>query len=83
METIKIPNVWSAPMDCFTKFFKQTGLIFLLALSSAPIISNAQSSQAGTGQALAPVRGNYKMFASLSAAPKAANLDVDKLRFPF
>jgi acid phosphatase (class A) len=48
-----------------------------------PIISSGQNSQANPENTLAPIRGNYKTFASLSPKPKSANLEIDKLKFPF
>jgi len=78
METTKIPAACSASFKRLAKLLKHTGLAFLAVISLAPIIAGAQ-----TGPPLIPVRGNYKVFASLSAAPKTPNLDVDKLLFPF
>lgn len=73
---MKTPNVYTNPG--FKKMLKRLSLLFSLALGLLPIFSTAQ-----TSRPLSPVRGNYKLFASLSAAPKAPNLDIDKLRFPF
>jgi len=53
--------------------------LILILFIQLPFISHGQSA----GNSLAPVRGNYKMFESLSPKPKAASLDIDKLRFPF
>src|ERR1700722_1569074 len=78
MKTMKIPAVTTALFKRLAKLLRHTGLVILAAINLAPIIAHAQ-----TSQALSPVRGNYKLFASLSAAPKAPNLDVDKLKFPF
>jgi len=75
---MKIPAVSTASLKRLAKFLKQTSLVFLAAINLAPITAHAQ-----TGQPLIPVRGNYMVFASLNAAPKATNLAVDKLRFPF
>jgi len=56
-------------------------VIFCLFILS-PFVSYAQGNEAGT-KALTPVRGNYKVFESLSPKPKAPNLEIDKLRLPF
>ena len=82
METIKIPNGCSTSMNCLTKLLKQAFIVMAVAVC-LPISSIGQASLTGVNQPLTPVRGNYRLFASLSAAPRAANLDVDKLRFPF
>jgi|GEM_PF-1367452 len=78
METMKRPALRTASFKGLAKLLKPTNLITLAVISLAPVIARAQ-----TDRPLSPVRGNYKMFASLSAAPKAPNLDIDKLRFPF
>jgi acid phosphatase (class A) len=56
--------------------------IFALFIST-PFISYGQKSETGADRELTPVRGNYKVFESLSPKPKSANLDIDKLKFPF
>src|ERR1700710_2738054 len=57
--------------------------LFIVALTMlCPIISFGQNEMAWA-KGLAPVRGNYKTLQSLSPKPKSANLDIDKVKFPF
>jgi acid phosphatase (class A) len=67
------------PSLLFSKIITLTFILFVLF----PRISFGQKNRGGFDSSLAPVRGNYKVFESLSPQPKATNLDVDKLRFPF
>jgi acid phosphatase (class A) len=61
---------------------KLNPLVFVL-LIVCPFISYGQSNGPTYDKELAPVRGNYKIFESLSPKPKSANLAVDQLKFPF
>src|SRR5258708_24755330 len=57
---------------------------FIIALFIVcPFITFGQKSETGYDKDLAPVRGNYKTFESLSPKPKSPDLAIDKLKFPF
>jgi len=83
MKTASSLNDFFFQLSVPGKYFRKinsciTGLFILF-----PFLSFAQTGTAGYDKDLAPVRGNYKTFESLSPRPKAPNLDIDKLKFPF
>ena len=61
---------------------KLNPFVFVLIIV-CPFISYGQSNGTTYDKELAPVRGNYKIFESLSPKPKSASLAIDQLKFPF
>jgi len=62
---------------------KKINSLILVLLIVFPFISYGQKSARNYDNELAPVRGNYKTFESLSPKPKSPDLAIDKLKFPF
>jgi acid phosphatase (class A) len=58
---------------------KTSAIVTLLILSS--LVSFGQTKQ--SSEELTPARGIYKTFEALGSKPKSANLDIDKVKFPF
>jgi acid phosphatase (class A) len=83
MKTAAIVNIFLARFKASGKPRKNLNLFFFALFLVCPFISRAQNSESNFDNSLAPVRGNYKVFQSLSPNPKAPNLAIDKLKFPF
>jgi acid phosphatase (class A) len=66
-------------LKIFHKVSVKSAVLALFIL--VPFLSYGQKN--GTDRELTPVRGNYKTFLTLSPQPKSANLEIDKLKFPF
>jgi|SRR6185437_5896978 len=67
----------------FRKSCKKVNFLLLALLFLCPFTSYGQKGEAGYDNGLAPVRGNYKTFESLSPKPKSPDLAIDQLKFPF
>jgi acid phosphatase (class A) len=58
-------------------------LLIVALIAFCPLFSLAQTGGPGFDKDLAPVRGNYKTFESLSPKPKSPALAIDQVKFPF
>jgi acid phosphatase (class A) len=82
MKTAAIQLDFFTPANKPGKSYKINSIIIALIML-CPFISFGQKNGIYPGKGVDPVRGNYKIFESLSPKPKSANLDIDKLKFPF
>src|SRR5271167_1512730 len=83
METAAILHEIFPGLNEFGKSYKKIKLFILALFIACPFISYGQNNGTSSDKELAPIRGNYKVFESLSPKPKSANLVIDKLKFPF
>ena len=83
MKIPAIPQNFFTQLNTFGKMCKKINSLILVLFIVFPFISYGQKGETAPDKELAPVRGNYKIFESLSPKPKSANLDIDKLKFPF
>ncbi len=83
MKTAAIMYHFFTRLNVFVKSYRKANSFIIGLFILLPYISFAQKGETDYDKDLIPVRGNYKTFESLSTKPKSADLDIDKLRFPF
>ncbi|MDB5086265.1 MAG: Acid phosphatase [Mucilaginibacter sp.] len=83
MKKTEMPhNFFSQANESGRIYNKIQSFVFILFIV-CPFISYGQKNTHDFNKEIAPIRGNYKIFTSFSPKPKAADLDIDKLKFHF
>ncbi len=83
MKTIAILHNFCARAKGTRIYHPKINTLFFALLVVAPFISLGQKNTRGSAAELTPVRGNYKIFQSLSPKPNPVKQNLDNLKFPF